>query len=135
MPSHPFDNEHIQVHALPGENIVAVIRRPTRVELEDLERVWGAAVRALATVNRSSSCLLVDVSAAVGRNDEAFEQAFAPFRQRLCSDWLEVALVVSSLPGKLQVQRYAREDDARVTPFDNREAALAALRHVLASRK
>jgi hypothetical protein len=135
MPSLPFENEHLVVHAVTGDNIIAVVRKPTRVELAELDRVWGAATRALAAVERDVSCLLVDVSAAVGRNDEAFEQAFAPFRQRLCADWLEVALVVSSLPGKLQVQRYAREDGARVTAFDNHETALTALRRTLASRK
>ncbi|HTQ02560.1 MAG TPA: hypothetical protein VMI54_01845 [Polyangiaceae bacterium] len=128
MSSPLFENEHVQVLALAGEPIVLVVRKPTRVELGELDRVWGAAERALAAVARRYSCLLIDVSAAVGRNDENFERAFAPFRQRLSSDWLEMALVVSTVPGKLQVQRYAKEDAARVSVFDNREAALTALR-------
>ena len=131
MSSPLFENEHVLVRALAGEPIVTVVRKPTRVELADLDRAWGAAERALAKVDRRHSCLLVDVSAAIGRNDENFERAFAPFRQRLCAGWLEMALVVSTLPGKLQVQRYAREDDARVGAFDNREAALTALRSAL----
>jgi len=129
-----MENEHLSVFALTGEPIVLVVRKPTRTELGDLERVWGAAERALSTVDRGRSCLLIDVTATVGRNDEDFEQAFAPFRQRLSSGWLEMALVVSTLPGKFQVQRYAREDDARVTAFDQREAALTTLRRALASR-
>lgn len=128
MESPLFENEHVQVLALQGEPIVMVVRKPTRVELGDLDHAWGAADRALAGVDRRRSCLLVDVRAAMGRNDEDFERAFAPFRQRLCSGWLEMVLVVSSVPGMLQVQRYAREDAARVSVFDNREAALTALR-------
>jgi hypothetical protein len=128
MSSPLFENEHVQVFALAGEPIVMVVRKPTRVELDELDRVWGAADRALAAVERRQSCLLVDVCAAVGRNDENFERAFAAFRQRLCSGWREVALVVSTLPGKFQVQRYAREDDARVIAYEQREAALTALR-------
>jgi hypothetical protein len=134
MPSTLLENEHVQLVALEGERIVLVIRKSTRTDVADLDRVWGAADRALGSVERSRSCLLVDVSATVGRNDEDFERAFAPFRQRLCSGWLEVALVVSTLPGKFQVQRYARQDDAHVTAFDNRDAALTALRSALARR-
>jgi hypothetical protein len=133
MPAPIFDSEHVQVLELSDEPIFVLARKPTRVELEDLDAVWGAAERALTTVNRRRSCLIVDVSAAVGRNDEAFEKAFAPFRQRLSAGWLGVALVVSSGPGRLQVQRYAREDDARVMTFDNREAAVLAMRQALAT--
>jgi len=128
-----FENEYTQVFALAGEPIVMVVRKQTPVELSDLERAWGAANRALGGVDRRRSCLLVDVSLAVGRNDEEFERAFAPFRRSLCADWLAVALVVSSIPGTLQVQRYAREDDVRVVAYDNRETALAALRRALTS--
>ena len=135
MPSTLFANEYVLVLALPSEPIVEIVRKQMRVELADLDRAWGAPHRALATVERRKSCLLVDVSATAGRNDEEFERAFAPFRQRLCADWLQVALVVSTLPGTLQVQRYAREDDARVVAFDNRDAALSALRRTLAARK
>ena len=130
-----FENEYVVVLALPNEPILMVVRKQTRVELGALDAAWGAAQRALATVDRRRSCLLVDVSAATGRNDEEFERAFAPFRQRLSADWLQMALVVSTVPGTLQVQRYAREDDARVSAFDNRDAALAALRQTLASRQ
>jgi len=135
MPSLLFANEYVLVHALENEPIVEVVRKQARVELADLDRAWGAPNRALATVERRRSCLLVDVSATAGRNEEDFERAFAPYRQRLCADWLQVALVVSTLPGTLQVQRYAREDGARVMTFDQHDAALAALRRTLASRK
>lgn len=111
---------------------MTIVRKPTRVELADLDNAWGAPHRALVGVDRRHSCLLVDATAAVGRNDEEFERAFAPFRQRLCADWRQVALVVRTLPGVLQVQRYAREDGARVATFDSRDAALAALRRTLA---
>ena len=134
MSSALFENDHVLVQELVGEPIVLVVRKPTRIELDDIDRVWGAADRALGTANRRKSCLLIDVSAAVGRNDESFEKAFAPVRQRLCSDWLETALVVATLPGTLQVQRYAREDEARVTVFESRDAALTALRRA-ATRK
>ena len=126
-----FENEYVLVRAFADEPVVEIVRKQTRVELADLDRAWGAADRALATVERRRSCLLVDVSATAGRNDEDFERAFGPFRQRLCADWLQVALVVNTIPGTLQVQRYAREDDARVTAFDRRETALAALRRAL----
>jgi hypothetical protein len=131
MSSILFENAHVSVSALAGEPILLVVRKPTRMELSELDGVWGAADRALAAIDRRRSCLLVDVREASGRNDEQFEHAFAPFRQRLCSDWLEVALVVSTVPGKFQVQRYAREDAARVSVFDEREAALAALRRAV----
>lgn len=130
-----LENEHVLVDVMADEPIAIVIRKSTRVEHGDLDRAWGAAERALGAVDRPRSCLLVDVSTAIGRNDEAFEQAFVPYRQRLCAGWLEVALVVRSIPGKLQVHRYARQDEARVTAFDTREAALAALRSTLAGQK
>jgi len=128
MASPLFENDHVVVLALADEPIVMIVRKPTRVELGELDRVWGAAERALAAIDRGQSCLLVDVTVAPGRNDEEFEKAFAPFRQRLSAGWVAMALVVSTLPGRLQVQRYATEDKARVSSFDNREAALAALR-------
>jgi hypothetical protein len=128
-----FENEHLTVTAL-DEPIVLMVRQPTRVQADGLDAIWGAADRALARVDRGQYCLVVDVTAAAGRNEEDFEKAFAPYRQRLSTGWLEMALVVASVPGKLQVQRYARQDRARVSTFDDREAALAWVRKALLRR-
>jgi hypothetical protein len=123
-----LDNQHVTVQAFEDEPILVVTRKPTRVALTELDQVWGVAERVLFKVDRARSCLVIDVTKTVGRNEEDFEKAFAPYRQRLSSDWLAMALVVATLPGKLQVQRYAREDDARVTVFDDVAAALAWVR-------
>jgi hypothetical protein len=126
-----FANDDIEVTTLPGEPVVLVVRKPTRVAVGDLERVWGAAVRSFDALDRKTSGLIVDVSGTVGRNDEDFEKAFAPYRLRLSTGWHAMALVVSSVPGKLQVQRYAREDGVLVSTFEDRDAALAWIRRSL----
>lgn len=130
-----FENEHVTVSVLRGERIVLVVRKPSRLELHELDRAWGAADRALAAVDRMTHCLIVDVSGTPGRNDEEFERAFTPFRQSLSLDWLEMALVVASMPGRLQVARYAREDGARVSTFESRDMALALMRRRLGTER
>jgi len=126
-----FENEHVVVTKFGNEPIVLVARNPTRLALAELDDVWGAADRALAKLDRKRFGMIVDVRQTVGRNDEDFEKAFAPFRQRLSIGWCAMALLVASLPGKLQVQRYAREDGVRVSTFDDWDTALAWVRSAL----
>ena len=75
-------------------------------------------------VKRERYGLLIDVRAAPGRNDPEFEKQFEPMRQRMQRGFRRVAVVVKSVHGKLQVQRYAREDGIPNAAFDDRSAAV-----------
>jgi len=55
--------------------------------------------------------LLVDARRAPGRNDELFERVQAEYRERLFGGFRRVAVVMASVAGRLQVERYRREQE------------------------
>jgi hypothetical protein len=72
---------------------------------------------ALGDLESDDMGLLVDVRSAQGRNDDAFEAAHAPLRERMFKSFSLVAMVVSSVVGKLQVTRYMRVLNVRGDVF------------------
>jgi len=54
--------------------------------------------------------LLFDVRGVMGRNDDAFETATLALRRRFIVHFGRVVVLVRTLVGRLQGQRFARED-------------------------
>ena len=77
--------------------------------------------------------LLLDFRRAPTRIDEEFEQAFARTRPLLFFGFSRVAYLMSSTLGKLQAQRYARDDGHGAQAFLNEKLAMAFVRPVSTS--
>ncbi len=73
--------------------------------------------------------LLIDAREAPARNDKEFEEQFTRARRPILARFARVAVLVRSAVGKLQVNRYAREDGvAAQLTFDDEAQALEFLR-------
>ena len=91
----------------------------------DIEQEGRGVERALAKAGKVR--LLVDLRAATPRNDPAFEVAIARFRSKLLGGGQQVAILVQTAMGALQVKRHMREDGFPVEVFTQEEEALAFL--------
>jgi hypothetical protein len=69
--------------------------------------------------------LIYDFRKAPSRNDPEFEQAFARARSGIAIGFTRVAFLMSGTLGKLQAQRYARDDGQGAQAFLNEKLALA----------
>lgn len=104
--------------------MVVFERTAAPVAIEELAVVYDPVERAIQGIRRELYGLLIDVRATRGRNDEEFEKKFEPYRQRFQKGFRRVAILVTSVPGKLQASRYAREDGLPNSSFDDYAAAL-----------
>ena len=93
--------------------------------LEEIERESIEIERALQRAGKIR--LLVDLRAATPRNDPEFEQAIVKFRRKLFGGGQQVAVLVRTAMGALQVKRHVREDGFAVEVFTNESTALAHL--------
>ncbi len=96
------------------------------VDLAEIERVMVPVHAAMSGLPRQQLGLLCDLRQVVGRNDDAFEAAFKPHRQRLQDGFARVAVLVATPAGVLHIQRLAAEDgDEHLRAFTERERAVA----------
>ncbi|TPV93573.1 MAG: hypothetical protein B7733_19740 [Myxococcales bacterium FL481] len=101
-------------------------RYATREELIDAFAWIDGQLALVAAPDRRF--LLVDTRATTGRNDPQFEQAMAPLRRQLQANFERVAVVLRSTIGRMQVERYARDDgDVPLRAFTSYEEALGWL--------
>ena len=114
----------MKVGELVGSKVVVLERTSLSAGNGDVATIFGPAEKAIEGIDRQRYGLLIDVRAAPGRNDPDFEKQFEPHRQRMQRGFRRVAVVVKTVHGKLQVQRYAREDGIPNAAFDDRAAAV-----------
>ncbi len=106
-----------------AEGVVCVRRTAERMEAADVPAAYEPVLDALAAAGTEG--LWVDLRAAPGRNDDAYETAVAPYRRRLLASAGRVAVLVRTRVGALQVARHAREDGLDVFVTDDPAAARA----------
>jgi hypothetical protein len=101
-----------------GVPIIRVVRSQRPFEsIEELTQGCEDLNRALDRMGRSQHLLLIDTRAVPGRNDLAFEQAFARHRVALVRGFSHIAVLVATPAGRLQVQRHAAADGVRMRGF------------------
>ena len=93
--------------------------------VEDIENEGILVERALQKAGKIR--LLVDLRAATPRNDPSFEADIVKFRRKLCGGGQQIAILVCTAMGALQVKRHMREDGFAVEVFTQEAAALAHL--------
>jgi hypothetical protein len=78
--------------------------------LQELEDVMDELGDVLDELGRARYALLVDLRAATGRNDPAFETTMARLTPRWINGFRKVGVLVQTVIGQMQIQRYARQD-------------------------
>ncbi|WP_437923079.1 hypothetical protein WMF37_29095 [Sorangium sp. So ce291] len=102
-------------HYVVTDDPVAQLARVTRSALPSespaqFEERWMEVSRALDQAGRSGRSLLVDLRAAVGRNDPEYEAAMQRLRPVVMRGFRRVAVLVRTTVGALQIHRHLRED-------------------------
>jgi hypothetical protein len=96
--------------------------------LDQIDALFIELARATRALPRGWA-LLLDARDAPARNDSEFEAAFARARRPILERFSRVAVLVKSATGKLQVQRYAREDQSsQIHVFADEDEARAYLK-------
>ncbi len=106
-------------------NAVWVRRTQRRVEALD------GFVREFAELNgllgsaaaQRRTRVLIDLREAAGRNDSEFEAAIAPYRERLFSCNNEIAVLVRTHVGAMQILRHLRSDGVDAPVFGDEDTA------------
>jgi hypothetical protein len=121
-------NEFVAVSLDQVRRVVRVTRSAERAtSIEQITSAFGEAAQAMQHIDRQRYRLLIDLRAAPGRNDPAFENAMAKQRAALMSGFSAVAILVQTATGQLQVARIGREDGLDVTIFTDESKAVAWL--------
>jgi hypothetical protein len=105
----------------------AIVRRTKRryVDISELSPSFVDLAEHLDRLSPGADTLLVDLRAAVGRNDGEFEDTIAPLRRQLLRRFERSALLVRTTIGRLQLERYLAADGLRARVFSDEEEAMA----------
>src|SRR5215204_1314605 len=120
---------HNIVRYWDAEKLVVLTRLPLPyVDFAEMEQQFLELQRAIATIARRHSVLLIDLRSGPARNDPAFEEKVAHHRQKLLRAFKKTAIIVQSAAGVLQLKRIAKSDGIEgVRIFAAPEEALAYL--------
>jgi hypothetical protein len=94
-----------------------------------MQRAHEELFAALDQFGRWRGAVLVDLRAAPGRNDAAFEHVMKKLRPRLFAGFRRCGALVQTAVGSLQVARYARQDGIKLMVSSEEPALLAYLEH------
>lgn len=96
--------------------------------IDTVEAEYEAASRALDRIHRADYGVLVDLRAAPGRNDDAYEAVAQRHNARLYGGFRRVAVLVQTHAGKLQVRRFLDHSRADAEVFTDEAEARAFAR-------
>lgn len=106
-----WQNDHYAVLVDAQLGIVWNVRSSKPyASLEELDTVMVAVFRCMDGMDRPRYSLLLDIRAGPGRNDPEFEAAIARIRPRWFQGFRRIGILVQTVVGTLQIQRYARQD-------------------------
>lgn len=106
----PFDDSYFELYQrTSGAYVVARTERP----FETVPRLRGSCRGLMAAtrhIRRDRSVLVVDLRRSQGRNDAAFEQAFAETRHALYAGWAFAGALCLTEVGRMHVRRHMLSD-------------------------
>jgi hypothetical protein len=124
-----YSGQLFSVQRDPG---VLVIMARTNLSLGTTRNLEQALLLMRTEVQRAGGGktpgLLMDFRRAPSRIDEEFEREFARTRSLLLVGFTRVAYLMGGTLGKLQAQRYARDDGQGAQAFLNEKLAMAFVR-------
>jgi hypothetical protein len=104
------NNPHMKVDVDPQKHRVTVTRTSQKfASLDEVHAAMSEVVTATEALDRAGMTLLLDLRSGPMRNDPAFEEAMAIYRQRTERGYRRAAFLVRSAVGELQLQRLAQE--------------------------
>jgi len=118
------DAEPFYVVEVRGTGVLVTRSARKYTSLSEVEPSFRAVDELLDEVGPTARRLLVDLRKIVGRNDPEFEEALAPYRRSLLTRFPETGLIVRSVIGRLQLERYLAADGLPATVFDNADDAM-----------
>lgn len=95
--------------------------------LQEVEAEYTTMLRAFDQVSRARYGLLVDMRPAPPRNDPEFERFVGRLYPRLYNGFRDVAVLVKTQVGKLQITRICEASGIKTAVFLDENAALAHL--------
>jgi hypothetical protein len=122
-----YESSYARIGSFAVKKLIVFQRSSLKVRAESLSLAWQPIWRALEGIDRAAHLLLLDSRAAPGRNDPDFEAVFATYRERFLKGWQHVAVLVQSMPGKLQILRHQREGLAAEVFTDQAQALTSLL--------
>ena len=106
-----FHNAHFTLEVNDASGIVLCTRgeRPFAA-VREFEQAMGEVCNVMDGLGRSRHAFLMDVRAATGRNDAAFDTAIIRMNHRSFGGFAKVGMLAQTAVGQLQLQRHARHD-------------------------
>lgn len=123
-----FANEYLTARLEYDGKLLRVVR--TAVPFPDPEaavRAYAPLIAIMDRLGRADRCVLSDVRLAPGRNDPAFEAAFAQVRKQAFVGFRKAATLVQSKVGLLQLSRLIKQERMNRMASDNEAELLAYL--------
>ncbi|AKF06636.1 hypothetical protein [Sandaracinus amylolyticus] len=122
-----YRDDYFEVWVDPARSLVRLARTERAFESIDHARASYASLAiALATVERRSHGVLLDLRAARPRSEPEFERFASESSATLLRPFRSVSVLVKSAVGRLQVQRIEKERGTAVfTVFTDESEALA----------
>ncbi|MGE0323481.1 MAG: hypothetical protein AB7K71_17320 [Polyangiaceae bacterium] len=109
----------------PGTRVLRVVRNPVPYSsVTELVRVLDEIDQQLASVDRGSHALLIDMRRIRGRSEPEFEAAFRHWRLRLIKGFAKAAVLLETEVGAAQAQRYIQQDQVATRVFLDETDAL-----------
>lgn len=123
-----FANEYVTARLEYDGKLVRIVRTALAFpDAETAERAYAPLLAAVDKLGRAERVVLSDMRLAPGRNDPAFEAAFARIRKRMFGGFRKAATLVQSKVGLLQISRLIREDRMERMASENEAEVLAYL--------
>jgi predicted DNA-binding ribbon-helix-helix protein len=117
------ENEHVALALHFGRSVLLLTRKSSgRVTAAEIERMFWPVLAKIAEA--STWGILFDTRQVVGRSDPEFERDATRLREFMLDRFARVAVLVRSMAGEMQVQRFSDTED-RMLVFRNLEHAMA----------
>ena len=108
-------NAYFVVRHDPERRLVLVTRHPLPYpSIEALHATFDRMLASYGALSRADHRILIDARAAPARNDEAFEEAMAVRRPEALRGFSQIAMLIRTVAGKLQIGRHAHADGLTV---------------------
>ncbi len=111
----------------PATGLLRLVRSAVRVQVEHMDGFRLQLPTLLGGLRPILKGLIIDVRQAVGRNDDAFEQASSHLLLDLATWVPRIAVLVTTTVGMLQVQRSQRVNAIPQRGFQDEAAAIKYL--------
>jgi hypothetical protein len=121
-----MSGSHLQIDVDPALSLVRVVRTAKPLaSAAETAALAGQVRSALAGLERARHGMLVDLRPTPFVNESRFADELATFRREVTTGFRRAAFLVETQMGRLQVQRFVRDERLPARVFEDEAAALA----------